>query len=61
MKRKLALQKLFTAGWHGDAAQITAIYQASNIQWETAIKSYREGVDKKKNGVNCTALCSPKK
>jgi hypothetical protein len=57
MKRKLALQKLLAAGWHGNVAQITDIYQASNIHWETAIKSYREGVSKKNNGANCTGIC----
>ena len=60
MKRKLALQKLLAAGWHGNVAQITDIYQASNIHWETAIKSYRDGANKKKTGKNCSGFCCAK-
>lgn len=53
MLREPALSKLLIAGWHGNAGQLTDIYQASNLRWETAVREFRLGRSNKANGVTC--------
>ena len=62
MYRKPALSKLLIAGWHGHAGMLTAVYQASNISWETAIREFRLGKENKAAGKPCNCpKCCPNK